>query len=205
MTDLCTHINWQETEAIILDLDGTIYDKHGLGRHLLSRHCGQWRYLIAERRTRKQLQQIHFDSSDAYYEQFFRLMAQKSCSTSNAARQWYFQQYLPSMVEVIEQYCSPRREILDLLQQCHLHRVQVAIFSDYEKAEDKLQVLHLDASQFTAVVSAPQLGGLKPNRLAGLQLLRMFRVSPNRCIWIGDRDDTDGANARSVGCNYLII
>jgi HAD superfamily hydrolase (TIGR01509 family) len=65
--------------------------------------------------------------------------------------------------------------------------------------------LGIDPAQFDWVVSAPELGGLKPAPELMQQVAGKMQVQPSECLVIGDRMDTDGEMAKAVGAAFYWI
>ena len=83
--------------------------------------------------------------------------------------------------------------------------LQMAIYSDYGCITDKLEALGIDATQFAMLVSAPELGDLKPSKACAEELLRRLGAQPETTLFVGDRDEKDGEAARRVGARFLKI
>ena len=77
--------------------------------------------------------------------------------------------------------------------------------SDYGHVAEKLEALGIDKKLFDWVISAPELGGLKPAPQLLLQILEKVKVTPKQCLVIGDREDTDGQLAQSVGAMFQLV
>ena len=69
----------------------------------------------------------------------------------------------------------------------------------------KIQALGLDESLFDWVVSAPELGGLKPAPELMACLAAKLSVLPQQCLLVGDREDTDGQLAKSVNAAFYLV
>ena len=50
---------------------------------------------------------------------------------------------------------------------------------------------------FDFVLSAPFLGGLKPSKECAEEIAKRLNIPPAHCLFVGDRDDTDGESARA--------
>ena len=83
--------------------------------------------------------------------------------------------------------------------------VRIVVLSDYGHAKEKIQALGLDESIFDWVISAPELGGLKPAAELMNRVAAKMGVQPHQCLVIGDRDDTDGELARSVNAPFVLV
>ena len=79
------------------------------------------------------------------------------------------------------------------------------VLSDYGHTHEKLEALGLDVELFDWVVSAPELGGLKPASQLMSKVAERMTVSPSECLVIGDREDTDGEMAKAVGAAFYLV
>jgi FMN phosphatase YigB (HAD superfamily) len=79
---------------------------------------------------------------------------------------------------------------------------QIAVLSDYP-ATEKLAVMGLTAD---IVVSAndPNVGVLKPNPKGLIHIMKTAGVTPEECVFIGDRFDRDGEAAVRANVAVLI-
>ena len=81
--------------------------------------------------------------------------------------------------------------------------ITIGVYSDYP-GEDKLSAMGLDAD-LVIDSTQPDIDRLKPDPAGLLYLCRHFGYRPEECLFIGDRDERDGACARNAGMPYLII
>ena len=109
------------------------------------------------------------------------------------------------MVRLIRKYHHVRPEAKELLRICRERGLQTAIYSDYGAVTDKLEALGIDSKPFDLLVSAPQLGALKPSEACARRVLEMLEADPQTTLFVGDRDDKDGASARAVGAKFMLI
>ena len=79
---------------------------------------------------------------------------------------------------------------------------QVAL-SDFESGH-KLASLGL-THYFDSVYSGERIGYLKPSPEPFRKVLRDLDLPPEQLLHVGDRPDTDGAGAASVGCQVLLL
>jgi FMN phosphatase YigB (HAD superfamily) len=166
---------------VVLDLDGTLYNKQGLARRMLRRLWWSLPLLAVDR------------------------LAHGACWRWVVRTRWYRRIYLPTMVRMISEGCSAREEVLQFISECRRRQIPMAVYSDYAFVPEKLRVLGIDAEQFALLVDSPTLGVRKPSREAVLQLLAMLHAEPATTLFVGDRDDTDGETARLVGARFLKI
>jgi HAD superfamily hydrolase (TIGR01549 family) len=96
-----------------------------------------------------------------------------------------------------------RRTLLEELATFRRSGGRLALVSDYP-ARDKLAALGV-SDLFDVVVASGEPGGprrLKPAPDGYLTAARRLGVTPTECLVIGDRDDADGAAARSAGMGF---
>lgn len=197
-------IDWDVTQAVIFDLDGTIYDKPHLALHLALNEMSVLPFLLRERHAYKQMKGCCYNSRDQFYEAFFKQMARGGhLISARTARNWYMNDYMPLMCEALCFFYHAEQWALDIVDYCNRNSVPVCVVSDYPFVDDKLQALHIDPKWFTFTSCTHDFGGLKPNQRVMEQVVARIGVPAKNCLMIGDRDDTDGAFARSVGARFL--
>jgi FMN phosphatase YigB (HAD superfamily) len=194
-----------DTKIVVLDLDGTLYSKHGMVKHMMASAILEWKMMLIERKTRKQLRGIWKGDKDSFYHMYFATMAQGHLFSQDYAKWWYETRYMPLMVKVIQKWHKPVEWLLPFVHQCKELGVRIVVLSDYGHAKEKIQALGLDESIFDWVISAPELGGLKPAAELMNRVAAKMGVQPHQCLVIGDRDDTDGELARSVNAPFVLV
>lgn len=201
---MLTHISIPEgVTVVVLDLDGTIYRKPRMALHMLRK---QWRYLpslVAERRYR--------------CKQRKALNSQSPVGKQPFSEQWYRENYLPSMVEIIAKHYEPQPWLQPLIDECRQRKIKLVILSDYEAATEKLQALGLKPKDFDLILSTGDQGTIKPDPILGFTLLNhlypdQYSTDTNHAafdwrqvLFIGDRQDTDGLLAQSLGAQFILV
>ena len=189
----------------MFDLDGTLYDKRGLAGRVVSRLWWSLPLLAAERLARRNAHYVQFASEEEFFGAFFATMARGHWWGPGMAAEWYNHIYLPTMIRLIRKYHHPRPEVMAILDECRERGLQMAIYSDYGAVVEKLEALGIDPKQFDLLISAPELGALKPSEPCARRVLEMLQADPKTTLFVGDRDEKDGASARSVGARFLLI
>ena len=192
-------------QVVVLDLDGTLYNKQGLARRMVRRLWWCLPLLAAERLARRNMHYFRFATEDEFYDAFFANMARGHWWNKSIAARWYHIIYLPAMIRLIRLYHPPRPEVLALIDECRREGKKMAIYSDYGCVEEKLEVLGIDSRQFSLLVDAPSLGALKPSKPCAEQVMAMLEAEPATTLFVGDRDEKDGETARMVGAKFLLI
>ena len=168
-------------QAVVTDLDGTLYTKGDLARRLVAHLWWALPLILIDRLAR-----------GAAWRWVVRT-------------RWHQRIYLPTMARLIGHYCPVRNDVLELLLEAHRRELPIALYSDYGAIDAKLQALGIAPSLFTVMVSAPELGARKPDPQAAEQVLRLLNANPANTLWVGDRDDTDGVAARSIGATFMKV
>jgi FMN phosphatase YigB (HAD superfamily) len=92
-----------------------------------------------------------------------------------------------------------------IVAECRKRGLQMVIYSDYGSVIEKLEALGIDPSPFDLIISAPELGALKPSESCARRLLEMLEADPKTTLFVGDREDKDGASAKAVGAQFLKV
>ena len=161
-----------DVQAVVFDLDGTLYDKRGLAKRMVRRLWWCLPLMLTDRLAKGRV---------------WRWIV---------STRWHRKMYLKTMTELIEKHCPRREEVIELAQTAHRMGLKTAIYSDYGAVEEKLEALKVDTENFDLLITAPELGGLKPSKEC---------VNPETTLFVGDRDEKDGAAARSVGAKFLWV
>jgi HAD superfamily hydrolase (TIGR01549 family) len=112
---------------------------------------------------------------------------------------------MPLMVNVIRKYYKTAEWILPLILECKKRGIRLIILSDYGHTHEKLEALGLEKDLFDWVVSAPELGGLKPAPQLISKVTESMGVTNSQCLVIGDRGDTDGQLAKAAGAAFCLV
>ncbi len=188
-------------KAVIFDLDGTLFDKSGLPFYLVIKQTLRRRLvtLKKERNARKRMKGKYFVDEEGFYNAFFSEFGNKT------ARSWYFRTYMPDMTKILKKHYRLNPWVLDVISKLRQQGIKIVVFSDYNCVKEKLEALGLDLSLVDFYFDAPALGGLKPCREAFLKLCEKIGQQPSECLMVGDRDDTDGEGARTVGMPFVLV
>ena len=203
--DISYKILKPETKVVVFDLDGTLYSKKGMARRMMFSALFEWRMMLRERNTRKQLRGIWMGNKESFYHRYFETMASGRLYSADYARWWYNTRYMPLMVKVLKKYYKPADWVIPFVSQCRQLGIRLVVLSDYGHTKEKLQALGMECSLFDWVISAPELGGLKPASQLLTSVAAEMGVQPNQCLVIGDRQDTDGELAKSVNAPFYLV
>ena len=199
------NIRMPQTQVVVFDLDGTLYTKSHMVWRMLCAAPKDWRRMFAERKTRKHLRGQWLNNEETFYQTYFQTMATYCNATPEELRSWYFNRYMPLMVNVIRKYYKPVEWLFPFIEECKKQGIRLVVLSDYGHTYEKLNALNIDTNIFDLLIAAPELGGLKPARQLLEKVAEYMAVTPEQCLVIGDREDTDGALARSIGAAFQLI
>lgn len=168
-------------KTVIFDLDGTFYDKRGLPKRMVRRLWWCLPLMIIDRVAKGPL---------------WRWIV---------TTRWHRNVYLKTMTDLIRTTCPRKEEVVRFFEDCKAKGLQTAIYSDYGCVEEKLTVLGIDPTRFDAIFTAPQLGGLKPSKACAEKVIAALKADPKTTLFVGDREEKDGAAAKAVGAKYLKV
>ncbi len=206
MMDKRLEILLEDCKCVIFDLDGTLYNKRYLPLRMM---LADWRdlgLLRAERAARKQLAGRYFGSAEALYQALFTAISHSTGKTIEAVQRWYNQVYMPTMVDVLRKHYTLTPFASETTVKLQEKGIRIVVFSDYGFVKEKLDALQLSIGNYPlSIYSAPEMGGLKPCKEAFENLLNTLQVNPEEALMVGDRTDTDGAGAASVGMRFYHV
>ena len=153
-------------KSVVLDLDGTLYDKRGLARRMVRRLFWCLPLLASERLARRNMHYLQFATGEEFYDCFFHMMARGHWWNAKIAAKWYELVYMPAMIRLIAKRQPIRHEVMDLIAECKERGIksnlralkQEIIERDYQdthrthsplkKADDAIEI---DTSDMTIV------------------------------------------------------
>ena len=201
-------INWPDIEAVVFDVDGTLYNQPLLRRKMaldLVRGClfspRGWlelRIIREFRRTRARLagQEVN-GLARAQYVICAELLGVDPETVEKTIEKWMYQAPLRHLMR---SRFKGVREFFELLRQ---NKIKIGVFSDYP-AREKLAALDLHPDAALSAVD-PMVDRLKPDPKGLLMIADQLGVPTSKCIYIGDRDDLDGVAAQKAGMRPLIL
>ena len=201
-----------ELQAILFDVDGTMYSQRCLYAHLALRMAApallqprrgveMVRVLLHYRRALEILRQA--DSPGTIPECQLQVAVQRTGVPQERVRahvqKWFFDAPLPLLKKCV------RPGLTNLLQFARHRGIRLGVYSDYH-AEDKLRALGVrDFFEVVASSEDLQVQAYKPNP-SGLQAtLARMHVEPHRALYIGDRPQVDAEAARRAGLRAVIV
>ena len=176
-------------QLVIFDLDGTLYNKRRLSLRMLLHAPFDMLKMLAERKTRASMKGLYI-GAEHFTPAYFDRLARGMHTSPAKAKQGYQERDMPLMVKLIGRYQPIGEWVMPFV-------------NDF--AQEKLQALGIDPQHFDWVVSAPELGGLKPAKELLIKVAQQMGVAAEQCLVIGDRQDTDGDMARATGAAFQLV
>ncbi len=201
-------IDWNKIKVVIFDVDGTLYRQSKLRKKMLVSLLSY--YSLRPWRLKEMLMLHHF-------------RAEREKRTGNPCANLEEAQYawcaakgnfpVATIKKVIGKwiFTYPNQHLAGCIypgtaaffDALRRHGKKIAIYSDY-KAEDKLKAMNLQADLVVASTDS-EIDRLKPDPTALHYIMRKLGVSPEECLFIGDRQELDGACAINAEMPYLIV
>ncbi len=202
-----TSIEWARVRAVIFDVDGTLYRQRPVRIRMACRLAG---YFLFHPLKIRELKGIwHFRKlreteryRKASLEEQIRAAAKKAGigdpeRLRAAIQRWMFREPLSAVAAFAD------GKALALMRQAQSEGKRILIYSDYAP-EEKLAALDVRAD----AVYYPGRDGideLKPSKKCMRRILEAQGLSPAETVYVGDRDERDGAAAASVGVRYVPV
>jgi HAD superfamily hydrolase (TIGR01509 family) len=190
--------------AVSFDLDGTLYDDARARPRLLWATFPRWRTLRVGRRAREELRGRDFADGEALLAAEAALCAERLERPADAVRAQLRELFDVRLTAVLAR-TGPRPGARAALAALAERGVGLAVVSDRGAVREKLAALGLLDLPWGALVSADDVGALKPSPTLFVRAAAALGVAPAELLHVGDRDDTDGAGARAAGCPTAIL
>lgn len=176
-------------QAVIVDLDGTLYYQKPVRIAMLKEMLLRfWR--VREFLVVKKYRDL-FEQGLNEKERLSRLPSYASV----VIQEWMVDRPCPYVAKYKDS------ELIGLLEGAKAVSVMVIVYSDYP-VKEKLRALRFFPD---AAYRSEDIGHLKPEAEGLKRILEKQGISPDHCLVIGDRDEKDGALARNLGSEKLIL
>lgn len=205
--------NWLPIRGILLDVDGTLYRQMLLRVCMLLEILGSfcfrpkttWQVIHIIRIFRKTRESLRNErEADYSLERIqYELVALKIKLPVHFVREvineWMFVRPIKYM-----RSCK-RRGALNFLNWCYENSIKIGAFSDYP-TQEKLTALGLNQWFDLHLCSTDQeINSFKPSSKGLLAALNKWKLKPVEVIYVGDREDVDGAAAMKAGMRFIKV
>ena len=199
-------MNWSKIDGMIFDVDGTLYAQKQVRIGMLFRLVSYYmcrphrlRELLSLQKFRKMREDPEWKNAgmDALCTEIGREYELPFDRVRKTIHYWMFKNPL----DLLERYAY--RDVIDFSNRLHAEGRHIYIYSDYP-AEDKLLAMGMEFDRLFYYGQA-EIREQKPSRTAMEYILSQIDCSPNRMIYVGDRDEKDMASADIADVQYYDI
>ena len=204
---------FERPNAVLFDLDGTLYDQSPLRRTMLvelMRHAARspragrriLRRLRQFRQTRENLRALG-DSAPSLEEVQYSEPAAQIGEDPAALRDTVIEWMHRRPLEHLERFAKPK--LAATLERLERVGLDLGVFSDYPPSA-KLEALGV-AGRFPVQLSAtdPGINAFKPHPKGFLVGAKALGGGPSDVVYVGDRDDVDAGGADAAGMRCVVI
>ena len=195
-------------KGIIFDFDGTLFDNALIVFYLISAYPPDWLRLWRERLIRKRFAGYDFSSADWYYKAFFEALGDACSRSPKHMRNWYFNRFIPRMINVLKKHYKPRPGTKEFLQHvCGKEKPlpKIAVYSDYPFLKERMEAIGLSACPELLLYGPESFGAQKPAARPYLSIAGELGVTPEEILVVGDREETDGLGAFRAGMRFFCL
>ncbi len=203
-------MTYDNIKLMIFDVDGTLYNQKKLrffmlqellGYYLIRPHkAWQINVLRHFRKEREKRALIASENINIEHSQYLWCQEKVERSVSeikDIVGKWIHQKplkYLP--------YCM-YKNASSLLTELKKRKIKTAVYSDYN-AEKKIESLGISIDHIYSS-EQEEIGALKPNPKGLDYIASTLDIPKKDILFIGDREDRDGACAINAGISYLDV
>lgn len=191
-------------DAIIFDLDGTLYDKKNIVFNTMKSHWKEFPLLHASNTLRKSLKGKDLGSTEEFFNAFYGQVSKASGKSVQTVEKWYMNKFYPRFIKTLKKKYEARPGLDDLLLEID-NRLALSVFSDYSHVAERMKALGIDTKPFAILAGSEEYGVLKPSARPLLDIASRLGIQPGRVIMVGDRMDTDGEAAKLAGMKFYHI
>ncbi|MCR4939878.1 MAG: HAD family hydrolase [Treponemataceae bacterium] len=192
-------------DAVIFDFDGTLYDFRRLPLKIVLNSPLNIFRIKAERDARKKLKGIDFNDSEHFKDAFVAEFCRLTGLSSEIAFKWCFVDGPANMLDVLKKNYKCRDTAPAVFDKLYQAGIKTAVISDYGFVEERMEAVGFSKGICNKLFSAEGAGALKPCPRPFLEIASSLGVEPERCLVVGDRNDTDGEGARRSGMKFVQI
>ena len=193
-------------KGIIFDFDGTLFDNAFIALNLIFAYPPDLFRIWRERLVCKRFIGCDYFSAEDYYRAFFNAFARACKRTPEQVRSWYFDRFMPRMINVLKKHYKCRPGVQELFRNFeNSNNIRIAVYSDYPLLRERLVALDVYTNSRILLYGLDCFGAQKPCERPFLQIARDLGVKPEEVLVIGDRKETDGFGAFNAGMRFFYL
>ena len=193
-----------QIEAIIFDLDGTLYSLRFVKLRMARRLLGSLKLLRNLSGARKALRNERYEGHARLRAALYQKLSELTEVSLSRAETWYENEFYPAFIDTLRT-ARPRKGLVEFLEQARRIGTRTAVVSDYGQIDNRLQSLGVPPELFDELLSSEDLGCLKPLPDPLALLAQKWQIPPAKICVVGDRLDLDGQFAQNAGAQFLGI
>ncbi len=200
--DTLPQLSPTKIRGVVFDLDGTLYDKRPLERHLALSMPWWIGRLLRYTRVRKSLAGEDFGSAQAIFAETRRRLASSARSQTRWQR-WIDRVYDPGVLRSFARVVEPYPGVQQLLGDLRSAGLRLGLVSDYRGLEKRLALLGLAVSDFDFCMVTELEGAMKPAPRVIDRTRAGMGLSGGEMVMVGDRAFADETFAQAGGMAFL--
>jgi len=184
--------------GVIFDLDGTLYAmKKSVRFSMFLNTFPKSRHFFKYLKTRHAQQGIDFGTKENLHSSIAQDLKNAGVP-ENFERDVFYPAFIKSL-----SWHRNRLQFVSFVKYLKSIGVKTAVLSDYGIVDERLEALGFDKNLFDVRASSEDFGALKPNSRPFTEVAKMLDLQMQQILMIGDRNDTDGEGAKSVGMPFF--
>ena len=206
-------LNISAIKGVLLDIDGTMYDKNRLNFCILKEIIRsnlnhpvylylllKWLYIFRKERERLRFHDVGIQS--LANKQFIVIYEKYGIDIKfiqNIVEEWILNKPLPFLHLFI------KKGLCSFLEFCSNELIKIGVYSDYP-AKDKVKAL--GCAKYCELFLAstnPEINVFKPSPKGLLLACDIWNIEPAQLLYIGDRLEIDALAAQKAGCQFVLI
>jgi len=116
---------------------------------------------------------------------------------------WYFNSYYRNFAVLLQKFYKRRKNILGLLHLLKNKDYKLAVLSENDMVNERLNALDIDHKLFDRVACTIDFGVLKPSNIPFNSIADEWNTDPANILVVGDRKDRDLPAAQKAGMEFF--
>ncbi len=197
-------INGIDIEAVIFDLDGTLYIPKWLKLKSVL-HCFPHIWTLKTiQDVRKKMRGIDYGSKEELHRNLFQKVSSQNGKTTRKVSEIYIDRFCKGQITLLKGY-KPRAGLSTILEKLKSSNVKLVLLSDYPYVKERIESLGIDSNLFQLITDSESYGALKPSARVILDIADKLNIPSEKILIVGDRDDTDGEASRQAKTHFIHI